>query len=112
MTVLLFARHGETDWNASGRLQGHTDRPLNDYGRRQAAELAAQLEADEVAAIYASDLSRAKETAEILGARRASPPASGTPSRSRARRRRSTATGCCRPSAGSRSATPASASWS
>lgn len=69
MTVLLFARHGETDWNASGRLQGHTDRPLNDYGRRQAAELAAQLQADGVAAIYASDLSRAKETAEILGAR-------------------------------------------
>src|SRR6476646_703601 len=69
MATLLLVRHGETDWNASGRLQGHTDRPLNDYGRRQAAELAARLEADEVGAIYASDLSRAKETAEILGAR-------------------------------------------
>jgi broad specificity phosphatase PhoE len=69
MATLLLVRHGETDWNASGRLQGHTDRPLNDYGRRQAADLAAQLETDEVAAIYASDLSRAKETAEILGAR-------------------------------------------
>ena len=40
MTTLLFVRHGETDWNAEGRLQGQTDRPLNDYGRRQARELA------------------------------------------------------------------------
>jgi broad specificity phosphatase PhoE len=69
MATLLLVRHGETDWNASGRLQGHTDQPLNDYGRRQAAKLAAQLETGDVAAIYASDLSRAKETAEILGAR-------------------------------------------
>jgi broad specificity phosphatase PhoE len=69
MATLLLVRHGETDWNASGRLQGHTDRPLNDYGRRQAAELAERLEADDVAAIYASDLVRAMETAEILGAR-------------------------------------------
>ena len=69
MATLLLVRHGETDWNASGRLQGHTDRPLNEYGRRQAAELAERLGADDVAAIYASDLSRAKETAEILGAR-------------------------------------------
>jgi len=69
MATLLIVRHGETDWNASGRLQGHTDRPLNDYGRRQAAELAQRLESDDVAAIYASDLSRAKETAEIVGAR-------------------------------------------
>jgi broad specificity phosphatase PhoE len=69
MATLLLVRHGETDWNASGRLQGHTDRPLNDYGRRQARELADRLADDGVAAIYASDLSRAKETAEIVGAR-------------------------------------------
>jgi broad specificity phosphatase PhoE len=69
MTHLLFVRHGETDWNASGRLQGHTDRPLNDDGRRQARELAGRLAGDGIAAIYASDLSRAKETAEILGER-------------------------------------------
>src|SRR4051812_15965596 len=68
MTTLVLARHGETDWNASGRLQGHTDRPLNDYGRRQARELADRLAGDGIAAIYASDLSRAKETAEIVGA--------------------------------------------
>jgi len=69
MATLLLVRHGETDWNASGRLQGHTDQPLNDYGRRQARELADRLSDDGIAAIYASDLSRAKETAEIVGAR-------------------------------------------
>jgi len=69
MTTLLLVRHGETDWNAEGRLQGHTDRPLNDYGRRQAAALAEELAGDDLAAIYASDLSRARETAEILADR-------------------------------------------
>jgi len=69
MTMLLLVRHGETDWNAAGRLQGHTDRPLNDYGRRQARELAEQLADDGVQAVYASDLSRARETAEIVGGR-------------------------------------------
>ena len=69
MTTLLLVRHGETDWNAAGRLQGHTDRPLNDYGRRQARELADRLAGDGIQAVYASDLARARETAEILGAR-------------------------------------------
>src|SRR3954451_10202115 len=69
MTRLLFVRHGETDWNAEGRLQGHTDRALNEYGRRQAHELADRLVGDGVAAIYASDLARAKEAAEIIAAR-------------------------------------------
>jgi broad specificity phosphatase PhoE len=69
MCTLLLVRHGETDWNAAGRLQGHTDRPLNDYGRMQARRLAEQLHGDGIAAIYASDLVRARETAEILGER-------------------------------------------
>jgi broad specificity phosphatase PhoE len=69
MTTLLLVRHGETDWNAEGRLQGHTDRPLSDYGRRQARELAGELEDEELAAIYSSDLARARETAEIVGER-------------------------------------------
>jgi broad specificity phosphatase PhoE len=69
VTTLLLVRHGETDWNAEGRLQGHTDRPLNDFGRRQAAALAERLADDGVDAVYASDLARARETAEILADR-------------------------------------------
>ncbi len=69
MTTLLLVRHGETDWNAEGRLQGHTDRPLSDFGRRQARQLAEELADEKLEAIYASDLARARETAEILGER-------------------------------------------
>jgi broad specificity phosphatase PhoE len=69
VTTLLLVRHGETDWNAEGRLQGHTDRPLNEFGRRQAAALAERLADDGIDAVYASDLARARETAEILAER-------------------------------------------
>ncbi|HVS84538.1 MAG TPA: histidine phosphatase family protein [Gaiellaceae bacterium] len=69
MTTLLLVRHGETDWNASGRLQGHTDTPLNDFGRRQARLLAEQLADEQLDAVYSSDLARARETAEIVGER-------------------------------------------
>jgi broad specificity phosphatase PhoE len=69
VTTLLLVRHGETDWNADGRLQGQTDRALSEYGRRQARQLAAELAGEELEAIYASDLSRARETAEIVGER-------------------------------------------
>ena len=69
MTELLLVRHGETDWNAAGRLQGHTDRPLSDYGRGQARRLAEELAGEELDAIYASDLARACETAEIVAER-------------------------------------------
>jgi 2,3-bisphosphoglycerate-dependent phosphoglycerate mutase len=69
VTTLLLVRHGETDWNAVGRLQGHTDRPLSDFGRRQAQQLAEELSDEELAAIYSSDLARARETAELVGER-------------------------------------------
>jgi 2,3-bisphosphoglycerate-dependent phosphoglycerate mutase len=66
MTTLLLARHGQTDWNLEHRWQG--DPPLNNTGRAQARSLAEALGAESLDGIYASDLLRAKETAEIMAA--------------------------------------------
>ncbi|KTS00552.1 histidine phosphatase family protein [Microbacterium testaceum] len=69
MTILTLVRHGETDWNSGGRIQGSTDIPLNDTGRAQARELAETLAAEYAGrdvVIVSSDLSRAAETADIL----------------------------------------------
>lgn len=60
-------RHGETDWNSNGRWQGLLPVDLNDTGREQARRLASVLRHDEIEAIYTSDLSRAEETARIVG---------------------------------------------
>ncbi len=65
-TTILLARHGETDWNRDNRFQGHADPPLNAAGREQARRLAAALAQDPPAAIYASPLRRALETADIV----------------------------------------------
>lgn len=62
-TIVLLARHGETDWNAAGRWQGHADRPLTGAGERQARELARRLAGFPLDAVYSSDLRRARETA-------------------------------------------------
>jgi alpha-ribazole phosphatase len=69
VTTILLARHGETDWNRDGRFQGHADPPLNAAGRRQAEGLAQTVASEPPDAVYASDLRRAFETAEIVGAR-------------------------------------------
>lgn len=67
---VLLARHGETNDNREPiRVQGFTDTPLNDSGRRQAAELAERVASEGIVSLWASDLSRARETAEIVGAR-------------------------------------------
>ncbi|MEN2741079.1 histidine phosphatase family protein [Microbacterium sp. X-17] len=70
MTSLTLIRHGETDWNRDGRIQGASDIPLNDTGRAQARTagetLARLLPRDRSVVIVASDLSRARETAEII----------------------------------------------
>jgi len=69
MTELYLVRHGETEWNAARRIQGRTDIPLNDTGRRQAREAAELLARRSWHGVYASPLDRAHETAEIIAAR-------------------------------------------
>lgn len=60
-------RHGRTEWNVAGRVQGQSDIPLDDVGREQAGEAAARLAALQPDRIVSSDLVRASETARILG---------------------------------------------
>lgn len=62
-------RHGETDWNMSGILQGWIDVPLNDVGRRQASALGDLMASADIAAVHTSPLARSRETAEIIAAR-------------------------------------------
>jgi probable phosphoglycerate mutase len=67
-TTFFLIRHGETEWNRDGRWQGHADVPLSMRGREQAQALAQRLADERIAVdyIYASDLSRASETAQIV----------------------------------------------
>jgi probable phosphoglycerate mutase len=67
---IVLARHGETDDNVEPiRIQGFRDTPLNETGRRQATELGERLAGEGFASLWSSDLVRASETAEIVGAK-------------------------------------------
>ncbi len=64
--MLYIVRHGETDWNWQKKVQGHTDIPLNEYGRHLAEETAEGMKEIPIDIGYTSPLKRARETAEII----------------------------------------------
>lgn len=64
--LLFLFRHGQTDWNRAGRLQGHTDTPLNTTGLAQAEALTKRLRPFRLDAVMSSDLARAWTTAQIV----------------------------------------------
>ena len=66
MTKVIFIRHGQTEWNVTGRYQGQSDVQLSEEGRQQAVKLAENFPVERVDAIYASDLQRAMVTAETI----------------------------------------------
>jgi broad specificity phosphatase PhoE len=66
VTIILLARHGQSDWNAARRWQGHADRPLTEKGRTQAQALAERLAHIELDAVCSSDLRRAADTARVV----------------------------------------------
>lgn len=63
---IFIVRHGQTDWNANQKIQGHTDIPLNKVGEEQARNLAQLFKHINFDAVYSSDLIRAKKTAELI----------------------------------------------
>jgi broad specificity phosphatase PhoE len=70
MAQWLLVRHGETEWNATSRMQGHTPTGLSETGVRQARLLAERLKDTLLSVIYCSDLPRARDTAEMIAAGR------------------------------------------
>lgn len=65
-TILGLLRHGQTDWNVEGRLQGTSDIPLNETGLKQAQAAAGAIKADEWDLVVTSPLQRARETAQQI----------------------------------------------
>jgi broad specificity phosphatase PhoE len=66
MLHLILVRHGVTEWNAQRRYQGQTDVPLSELGKQQVELVAERLVGQKIDVVYASDLSRAWETAQII----------------------------------------------
>lgn len=64
--LVYIVRHGTTDWNHGGYIQGHLDTPLNRAGREQAEAVAVRLALEKATALYSSDLLRVYETAQII----------------------------------------------
>ncbi|MGH2561141.1 MAG: histidine phosphatase family protein [Thermomicrobiales bacterium] len=67
VTTVCFVRHGETDWNVAGRCQGQENIPLNERGRAQAHKSGIYLRGEHWDVLVSSPLSRAWETARIIG---------------------------------------------
>jgi len=65
-TTLIVIRHGETPWNREKRMQGTTDTPLSDIGQAQARAVGRRLAGRGFAALYTSDLARARDTARAI----------------------------------------------
>ena len=64
--TLYFVRHGQTDWNASGKIQGRADIELNEIGIKQAEETGKALQNEKIDLVICSPLKRAKQTAEVI----------------------------------------------
>ena len=64
--MIYLVRHGQTDWNAVHKIQGHFDIPLNQAGREEALICGQKIQTLKPDKIISSDLTRAKETAEII----------------------------------------------
>ena len=67
-TKVILVRHGQTEWNDGARFQGHLDSPLTRAGILQAQSLGTRIAREKIAAIYSSDLGRARHTAELIAA--------------------------------------------
>lgn len=66
LCTFYIVRHGETEWNRRGLVQGHTDTDLNELGETQAKERAEHFRSIKFDAVFSSDLTRARRTAQIL----------------------------------------------
>ncbi|MBX3014660.1 MAG: histidine phosphatase family protein [Caldilineaceae bacterium] len=67
-TEIILIRHGETEWNAEGRIQGQGDSPLTEWGIHQAQAVGKRLQHEPFTALYASHLGRVIETARYIAA--------------------------------------------